>query len=590
MKQIRHFRIVAKVVNPESVRWLAISGLAGNGPDKKPLPLPRVPTKGGTIAASASADGVAAACGGGSIHDPTTSVVSATTAPATSSASTAATAWSHDIILLASDRSRLGQFVQAELAPLLQQQQRQPQAATAAAPAQQAEPSSPRLRGVTHIRTACFDLGDLEGLETHIVRLLSPASTKPATDAGPAGNGNNGIGSEDMPVKHPSQAASWLATSTSTSVAADGGGGGGSEGAGLLPLPPSAYTHVLLVHNAGQVGDLVPLELQVLANIRRQTDLNVTSFAHLTAAVLRTFLYTPRLEPPPVPASADAATEASEPTSSQQPPGQQHSQQPQPPGQQQQQQDRQDHQSRQRRVITIVNISSVSVDQPYEHFSLYGMGKAARHMIVRSVAHEAALRETGGLVETAAAAAKGASAAAAAAAAAVGGAPLQWECSPGNTTGGGGGGGGGLQPAAVARVRALSYAPGAIDTEMQAAAREALPAGSLKSRFEDNARNGRLVDPRVSAQVLYDILAADAYDNGGHWFKKFSDMGELGTLTGKSCEHRSQQVDIMLVCMCGLPSVVLIVRALEDGMVQVQRDFCLRCAGLKQVPLRLYDS
>ncbi|KXZ46992.1 hypothetical protein GPECTOR_39g486 [Gonium pectorale] len=223
--------------------------------------------------------------------------------------------------------------------------------------------------------------------------------------------------------------------------------------------------------------------------MRCQTDLNVTSFAHLTAAVLRAFLCVQDLgtgggshaaaghrRSPSFDAPAAQTRNPSTFTSPASPPPQ--------------------------RAITIVNISSVSVDQPYEYFALYGMGKAARHMIIRSVAHEASLREA-----EAAAAASGGSCAAVGAPHA--GAPNRHGGAAAAAAATG-------VSTACARVRALSYAPGAIDTEMQASAREALPAGRLKAKFEENAREGRLVDPRASAAVLYDILTQDTYDNGAH--------------------------------------------------------------------------
>ncbi|GLI62512.1 hypothetical protein VaNZ11_005168, partial [Volvox africanus] len=444
---------------------------------------------------------------------------------------------------------------------------------------QPAKPETSKLMsGITRVHTACFDLGDLDRLKKHVSELLTAApnlgtntsrrrrrrtgkdvglepetsSATSAVAAEPAGTASTALTGSDRVT-----ADALKATSTITVAVPSRGGNdcnrGVGRGSGLLPLPLSAYTHVLLVHNAGQVGDLVPLEHQSLANIRRQTDLNVTSFAHLTAAVLRSFLNAP-MQPAPAESEGcnEGATVAARAVS----------QQVHHPGTERAgasraaEGDRQpdlqaprpetlgtetsvacgdsavqlgtdiagaspaaeaapnpSRESQQRRVITIVNISSVSVDQPYEHFSLYGMGKAARHMIIRSIAHEAALRE-----------AELASVAVAAAAAAAteeeekekeakavlqgGTAPLlprtpsPSQDSLGSDTR--------HNPAAkVARVRALSYAPGPIDTEMQAAAREALPPGPLKARFEDNARCGRLVDPWASAQVLYDILAED---------------------------------------------------------------------------------
>jgi hypothetical protein len=79
-------------------------------------------------------------------------------------------------------------------------------------------------------------------------------------------------------------------------------------------------------------------------------------------------------------------------------------------------------------------------------------------------------------------------------------------------------GGGGAQQRGP-RVRTLSYAPGAIDTEMQAAAREALPPIPLKAAFEANAAAGRLVKPADSAAALVRLLARPRGEvpNGSHW-------------------------------------------------------------------------
>ncbi len=70
--------------------------------------------------------------------------------------------------------------------------------------------------------------------------------------------------------------------------------------------------------------------------------------------------------------------------------------------------------------------------------------------------------------------------------------------------------------ASTARPGALPFRRSLHSHGTQASAREALPAGRLKAAFEDNRRTGRLVDPAATSRVLYDILQADAYDNGAH--------------------------------------------------------------------------
>lgn len=51
-------------------------------------------------------------------------------------------------------------------------------------------------------------------------------------------------------------------------------------------------------------------------------------------------------------------------------------------------------------------------------------------------------------------------------------------------------------------IRAISYAPGALDTDMQAESREGLPQIPLKAAFTNNAQQGRLVEPRDSARCV----------------------------------------------------------------------------------------
>jgi len=107
---------------------------------------------------------------------------------------------------------------------------------------------------------------------------------------------------------------------------------------GLLPRTggPAAYSHVLLVHSAGQVGTLAPIWDQELQNIRRQIDLNVTSPAAITSRVLKEFMRQPSMQ-----------------------------------------------------EIVVANISSISATQPYEAFGIYAAGKAARHMLTATLAREA---------------------------------------------------------------------------------------------------------------------------------------------------------------------------------------------------------
>ncbi|KAG2449631.1 hypothetical protein HYH02_005164 [Chlamydomonas schloesseri] len=480
----------------------------------------------------------AGASGSTSSTDSTSTSTSSRSSTGSSTATSDAArspSWLHDMVLLASDPGRLDAFVSGRLqqaaavaaagsstgaaarngsggagggggaapAPTAAED-----AATDAAGSPDGSNRSPpsalrassatgRGAGVTRLRTLAFDLGDLDRLEGSMHRLLSPVSASglasPAAGAVPASASAGGEGA--------------------AAGAGSEGAGGGAGAAGVLPLPPAAYTHVLLVHNAGQVGDLLPIEDQSLPNMRRQTDLNVTSFTALTAAVLRAFLHTPVVTPDLTTGCAAAAAAATTTSAAACAAAAAAAGSNPDPGRQAQRQGTQVA-AGPRRQVSVVNISSVSVDQPYEHFSLYGMGKAARHMVIRCLAHEAALREEAHAVRYGSSSSSSSSSS-----------NNNDSNNNGSADTNGSSLGGSLEgghaaapppPPPLARLRALSYAPGAIDTEMQAAAREALPAGRLKAAFEDNRRAGRLVDPVATSRVLYDILRADAYDNGAH--------------------------------------------------------------------------
>ncbi|GIM05703.1 hypothetical protein Vretimale_10142 [Volvox reticuliferus] len=246
---------------------------------------------------SAAADGTSSSNGG-----------SSGASKAVSPSPCAALGLTHDLILLASDSGRLSQFVRTELAPLLEQQQQpQPQHAgehkhyrnhpPAPSPLQLAivatrgntderppssssaeavisvaqahtEPSKPPSH-FTRVHTACFDLGDLELLEEHVSQLLMAApgsatslsrstgepvalelETSPATSAAAV----KAAGAPVTAMTRSDAATSLKATSIiSDHYGGSDCSGGAGRGSGLLPLPLSAYTHVLLVHNAGQV-------------------------------------------------------------------------------------------------------------------------------------------------------------------------------------------------------------------------------------------------------------------------------------------------------------------------------------------------
>ena len=115
-----------------------------------------------------------------------------------------------------------------------------------------------------------------------------------------------------------------------------------------------------------------------------------------------------------------------------------------------------------RRKVTVVNVSSLAATSPFEYWSLYCAGKSARDMFHKCIAHEAEKR--------------------------------------------------GLH----SQVRVLNYAPGPLDTRMQAAIREDMPAGELRDAFLGMHRENKLISPLDSARVMVRLLEVDKYDNGAH--------------------------------------------------------------------------
>uniref|UniRef100_A0A8D2JPB7 Sepiapterin reductase n=1 Tax=Sciurus vulgaris TaxID=55149 RepID=A0A8D2JPB7_SCIVU len=65
-------------------------------------------------------------------------------------------------------------------------------------------------------------------------------------------------------------------------------------------------------------------------------------------------------------------------------------------------------------------------------------------------------------------------------------------------------------------VRVLSYAPGALDTDMQLLARETTVDLDLRKRLQDMKTNGELVDCGMSAQKLLNLLQRDTFESGAH--------------------------------------------------------------------------
>ncbi|XP_059515407.1 sepiapterin reductase [Myotis daubentonii] len=105
---------------------------------------------------------------------------------------------------------------------------------------------------------------------------------------------------------------------------------------------------------------------------------------------------------------------------------------------------------------TVVNISSICALQPFKGWTLYCAGKAAREMMFKVLASE----------------------------------------EPG--------------------VRVLSYAPGPLDTDMQQVARETSVDPDLRKRLQELKTKGELVDCKMSAQKLLNLLQKDMFKSGAH--------------------------------------------------------------------------
>jgi sepiapterin reductase len=65
-------------------------------------------------------------------------------------------------------------------------------------------------------------------------------------------------------------------------------------------------------------------------------------------------------------------------------------------------------------------------------------------------------------------------------------------------------------------VRVLNYAPGPLDTDMQARIRDEMPEGDLKKIYVDMHAKSNLVQPQASAKVLMQLLKIDKFKNGAH--------------------------------------------------------------------------
>ncbi|XP_018416708.1 PREDICTED: sepiapterin reductase-like [Nanorana parkeri] len=104
----------------------------------------------------------------------------------------------------------------------------------------------------------------------------------------------------------------------------------------------------------------------------------------------------------------------------------------------------------------VVNVSSLAAIQPFKSWTLYCAGKAAREMMFRVLAEE----ETD--------------------------------------------------------IRVLSYSPGPLDNDMQEEVRTKTKDPELRLQFANMKKSGKLIDCRVSARKMLDVLQADAYKSGDH--------------------------------------------------------------------------
>ncbi|KAI8800272.1 hypothetical protein BJ742DRAFT_686297, partial [Cladochytrium replicatum] len=66
------------------------------------------------------------------------------------------------------------------------------------------------------------------------------------------------------------------------------------------------------------------------------------------------------------------------------------------------------------------------------------------------------------------------------------------------------------------KVRALSYAPGPMETQIQKQIRSEMPDVSLKGAFMEMHEKNTLVNPMKSARTLVSILEWDRYENSAH--------------------------------------------------------------------------
>ncbi|KAM9330311.1 sepiapterin reductase [Gastrophryne carolinensis] len=204
---------------------------------------------------------------------------------------------------------------------------------------------------------------------------------------------------EELTIKYPGIEVRWVAADLGTSD----GVRATVEAAQKLPGQEAA-DRILIINNAGSLGDIGKsfLEFTDPSEVDRYFSFNVSSPLCLTSSLLKSFPTSPRTQ------------------------------------------------------RLVVNISSLAARKPFDSWTLYCAGKAARDMIFRVLAEE------------------------------------------------------------EKDIRVLNYAPGPLDTDMQEQVRTQTKNQDLRHQFIDMKTSGRLIECRVSAQKMLDILQADAFKSGDH--------------------------------------------------------------------------
>ena len=219
-----------------------------------------------------------------------------------------------------------------------------------------------------------------------------------------------------------------------------------------IPILASPFSTVTIIHNAGSLGD-------VSRTVTQMTDVSTADAymrAHITApiALNARFFQWVRSNPELNPSLS--------------------------------------HVPSVRRTLLCVNISSLLAVQPLASFSLYCSSRAARDMFIRVLAAE--------------------------------------ECRTGSDSGSGESSVGEASTSASStspspapsaasgdwRVRALSYAPGPLDTEMQVECREKVADPVVRASFFDLLQSGRVVRPEDSARRLVQLIHDDRFADGAH--------------------------------------------------------------------------